>query len=1632
VRAVLQDKAPDHPLRLQASELMGDVQTGAITPAVAMERLQLKDALTPDPAPEPPPSTTVIEDQQLYPTREIPVKDIHLSEDVPNFKEGSRTDTGVVEGDQLSGKYERLGTGPIVLWERLNGRKEVITGRHRLDLARRAGEKTIPSQIVKEADGFTKEDAFTFDAESNIKDGQGTVADYAHYFKHSKTTAEEAASRGLLARDKGRKGFALGKAASDDLYSLYRAGKVGEQTAASIATEAPGDAGAQSVGIRAALSGASGPDAVNAMKAAKAGRQATQTQGDFFTDTSLDEQWREQGKRATQMQKELRDQIAAVSGAAKRPETAAKLGVDVKDPEGINKKLVELKTTLARWENWPSHPDLVEVITGRKPSAPAMEAHASSASSDMGDSLFDMGGTESTRPMNRGETATAQNADPLAEMFGAKQASETARAQGSFGDELSRQQTEAYRETAFERAQRGDESAFDDMEAAFRERHGYGDPASAADELSRQGPVFTASGFERMFEDAFKAKDFDTILEAMKQSDRGVYTPLLKRFFKEQGDNPESAVKAEWMRHVFAGTRPMDAAPPRASAPPPQQRNPGTSQPPPRASAPPPRQSTPPRASTPPPPKAPPIPPRIPVAPITGRMAKSPFRIIEDFAKDIGKALRVRSLKPSQLGVYRPGSTMTGIRFAGDLDTAAHELAGHWTDDKHGLGRPWMNSPTSPYDGELAGFWAHGSPSKDIKIQRAEGIAEFIRAYVMDPQTTIKQAPKFAAYFEKTLPKEALTALNKFSDDVRTWAGEQPLRRAALNIRMDPPTLRERLATAFYGDRREFKKTLVDKWRSWFDDQYHYALKGFETALRMQGKSMRDLKPSENFDMQLHLLSSHDARLSDQLDNGLIPLKPTQTTNAKGELEVQRTVDPVTKQPMSLHWLLDAFDNTSKDAQERDMREASAMMVAERTLEKARIIDDKAAQEIAAISPNAANAAKQRLAILADAEKQKRNLSGLGAGMMTDVDAARSALVDLNRDPNKAKRLKEAARRYRAWTDANIDYLVDAGRMSPEQAKTIRAENAQYVDMHRVSEEFDLASREARGVGTLGTSKDVVKRFKGSALEIENVYKSLLAQTDTIQKEAIRNRVMQTFVNQLESTRKLYEGDPVELDQIGSRASLEDRNTVRVYRNGQAEFWKLDKDIHEAVKGMGDLGSHVLVDILSAPQSVARYLITHAPPFAVRNAIRDTVERSVVSESGGTPWDILKGYTKADKSRLNAFGGGMFGNYAKDRLTWNRELKRGMTELRKDPRNILLTPLQLKHSYEKIMESSETLGRVAEFRRAYDKGIKQLGYSPDEAALFAASEARGLLDFAKMGSVMRTINRIVPFSNAHLRGMAKSISTGMKNPAGFALRWGMYVLAPTLLMRMWNRNQSPETEAEYQQMPAWQRDFFWNFKVGGMWLRIPKPHELGVMAGGVERAVSSMLGEKHAGDGYGGSVASAMLPISSPVEATGPMKVPLELIFNRSTFQNRDIIPPWERDLKLELRKGAAHASGTGKAIGNLIGADPRYVDHFLNSFGGLGQAFTDFTMPERRLGDTVVKQTGLSAQLIGTQSVDYQWVMDWARTNGKMSKPEIKHLHNLVEPIFKAKTMEDADKAARTLRERATTLRDAISARQP
>lgn len=358
----IQTEPPANPRARPTGEEPADPKTPA--PVVAPDPVEGADSLLPG---------------DKFPAIEMPIDDLVLSKEVPNFKGEADPETGVVEGRQLKGKLQRFGLAPIQVWVRLDGRREVISGRHRLDLARRNGEATLPQQQVFEADGFTAADAARLDAEINIRDGQGEVRDYAAFFRNSNIPRDEAAARSLLSRREGRAGYALGNDASPDVYALYLDGKLPERAAVEIAEAAPGDTTLQRAGVDFVKKGGKTEQVRHFVQSLNELRQdpnfgKTIDQGDLFgTDDTALAAAKKMAEAAVELQKEAGRDVAILRQAKTKqsaleltdPE-AARLGIlDKKNLVQINVALERARASADRWNSWAQNPDLAKLVRER-------------------------------------------------------------------------------------------------------------------------------------------------------------------------------------------------------------------------------------------------------------------------------------------------------------------------------------------------------------------------------------------------------------------------------------------------------------------------------------------------------------------------------------------------------------------------------------------------------------------------------------------------------------------------------------------------------------------------------------------------------------------------------------------------------------------------------------------------------------------------------------------------------------------------------------------------------------------------------------------------------------------------------------------------------------------------------------------------------------------------------------------------------------------------------------------------------------------------------------------------------------------------------------------------------------------
>ena len=161
----------------------------------------------------------------------VPVEKLNLSPEVPQVKVNSNK-KGIV--NQLVGDY-RSDAPPIYVWKRKNGTLEVVSGRHRLDLAQRTGTKAIAAYVYEEDAEHDAKWAKLLDYEQNMQDDQADELTAAIYTRETGLTDDELTRRGLTrGGTKSARGILIGREAREDLWNRFSSGSIKAQDAEAI------------------------------------------------------------------------------------------------------------------------------------------------------------------------------------------------------------------------------------------------------------------------------------------------------------------------------------------------------------------------------------------------------------------------------------------------------------------------------------------------------------------------------------------------------------------------------------------------------------------------------------------------------------------------------------------------------------------------------------------------------------------------------------------------------------------------------------------------------------------------------------------------------------------------------------------------------------------------------------------------------------------------------------------------------------------------------------------------------------------------------------------------------------------------------------------------------------------------------------------------------------------------------------------------------------------------------------------------------------------------------------------------------------------------------------------------------
>jgi hypothetical protein len=435
------------------------------------------------------------------------------------------------------------------------------------------------------------------------------------------------------------------------------------------------------------------------------------------------------------------------------------------------------------------------------------------------------------------------------------------------------------------------------------------------------------------------------------------------------------------------------------------------------------------------------------------------------------------------------------------------------------------------------------------------------------------------------------------------------------------------------------------------------------------------------------------------------------------------------------------------------------------------------------------------------------------------------------------------------------------------------------------------------------------------------------------------------------------------------------KNEIAVYREGKREIWEVDPQLYNAFMSGDAVQANILSKIMQVPAKTLRAGSVLTPEFIARNIFRDSLSAFVFSDAGFKPlvdsWSGLWSLARKD-AEYQAWlrsGGPMAELVSIDRQYLQKGIREMLeiTNWRDTTRNTIRSPLE---ALRVISTFSEQVTRVGEFKKMRQKALKE-GKTEEEALFEAGLASREVtLDFGRSGAQGQVLNRYVAFFNAQMQGVDRIVRAFKDHPVRTSARVFGAITVPSIILQLMNRD-----EEGWSEIPQWQKDLFWLVPIkspwdipgltiekgGNIWMRLPKPFELGILFGTVpERIIEYILSEDpKAFDELKDTIIRGSTPSIVPT-AVVPF---LETVFNYNIFLDRPIIPQ-HREGMLPETQYSPYTTELTKAIGRSIAdipgmrrsrlASPAILDNLIRAWtGGLGNHLL-------RLADMGLRESGV------------------------------------------------------------------------
>jgi len=554
------------------------------------------------------------------------------------------------------------------------------------------------------------------------------------------------------------------------------------------------------------------------------------------------------------------------------------------------------------------------------------------------------------------------------------------------------------------------------------------------------------------------------------------------------------------------------------------------------------------------------------------------------------------------------------------------------------------------------------------------------------------------------------------------------------------------------------------------------------------------------------------------------------------------------------------------------------------------------------------------------------------------------ALAHLEANPKQKAAIKEAMAIYQKFNNGLMDFLVQVGELTSAKAAELKA--ITYVPFYRVTAngEVQLMIDKERPV-RIGNIKDEpqLQQLVGDNKQIMPIFASMVQNTFMLTNLGLRN---QTVKETAFTLRKIGIAS-----RIGKGPGPASPNIVRFKKNGEDMHVVIDTDMYGIpakyiVEGMEGIKTTIpaVVKLLGIPADLLRKFVTRAPPYAIRQTIRDPLNAWLTTGTDAFPvlssfkelGSMVAGRSETERILMEsgAVSSNVFTGDERDMSKVLREITSGKAGWTK-----------LLAKADAFALQGDTATRAVIYRDSIAKGMSH------QQALLRSVES---MNFSRRGlsPSIQMLSTMIPFFNAQIQGLDvlyRAFKGDMSYNEQLKIREKLFQRGMLLAIGTMAYAAAMQDDEAYKRAKPEERYGNWFVYVPGVSepLRVPIPFELGYLFKALPEAVYNLAaGDEKASDAAKGI--GKLLGQSNPFALPQAVK-PLTEVVLGSSFFSGDIESEREKNV-LATDRYRDSSTEVSKLLGSVtgnVGLSPIKIDYLIRGYtGGLGIALVQLANP--------------------------------------------------------------------------------------